>query len=134
MNVNYVARWLLCIPLLTAACISTPLPPPTPTAPPTLNVNLWADYPVVVVGHEQGASVVVTDSRGAPVVGATVVGMYKTPEGTQKITFVTTDPDGRTHVDLGLPYVTSPAMMLLTVTVVLGSDWGHASTTFELQP
>ena len=133
MDVNRAARWLVCFPLIAAACIAAP-PPPTPTATPTLNVNLWADYPVVVVGHEQGASVVVTDSRGAPVVGATVVGTYKTPKETETITFVTTDKDGKTHVDLRLPYVTSLETMWLTVTVVLGSDWGQASTAFELRP
>lgn len=133
MDVNYVARWLLCFPLLTAACISTPLPP-TPTAPPTLNVNLWADYPVVVVGHEQGASVVVTDSRGAPVVGATVIGTYETREGTEKIMFVTTDANGGTHVALRVPYVTRLETMWLTVIVVQGSDWGQATTTFDVQP
>ncbi|MEK9164359.1 MAG: hypothetical protein AAB342_03290 [Chloroflexota bacterium] len=124
----------MCFSLLAAACLPTPLPPPTPTAPPPLNVSLWADYPVVVVGHEQGASVVVTDSSGAPVVGATVIGTYETPEGSERIMFVATGANGGTHVALRVPYVTKSETMWLAVAVVRGSDWGQAATSFELQP
>jgi len=133
LDVKHVARWLVCFPLFAAACVAPP-PPSHPTPTPTLNVNLWADYPLVVVGHPQGASVVVTDSQGAAVVGATVIGTYKTPQGTESITFITTDADGRAHADLRLPFVTSPEMLSLSVTVVQGSDWGQAATTFELRP
>jgi hypothetical protein len=125
-------RLLLVVGLLAYACESTPTP--TPTAVPTLNTSLWVDYPVVPSNHSQAANVVVSDTSGQRVAGATVKGVYQTPNGTQIIDFPLTDASGQTRVPLPLPAVSSSQTITLTVYVSEGGEWGQSVTSFEILP
>lgn len=125
---------LLLIALLVSAC-AAPAPTRAPTPAPDLTASLWVDFPALPVSQEQAANIVVNDLGGAPVDGATAMGMIESDGYAEKITFPLTDSAGRARLRLPLPAITANQAFIVTVRVVdPRGRWDEASATFEVYP
>jgi hypothetical protein len=129
-------RLLIMAGLWLGGCSTSATATSTPTSTPTLNTSLWVDYPVIANGYEQAATVVVNDGGGQPVVGATVIVTYVTPEGKMEdIRFPVTDDNGRSRMTL--PVKTPAAIsqiVILTAHVVENDRWGMSNASFQIVP
>jgi len=120
----------------TIACSESYPIETTPTAPPTLSVNLWMTFPTTKVAQRQMANVVVYDSQGRPVSGASSVlevsaGAYK-----KAYHFPLTSLDGQAQVKVEVPAEIGQQTVLVKVVVIqsASSQWGQATAEFEVLP
>jgi hypothetical protein len=129
---------ILGITLALSGCAATEAPrsTPTPTAPPSLNANLWTDYPTLQAGQAQSITVVVLDLNGKPVAGATAILVISAGAYHQNYYFPLTDGEGRARVSVSVPLSGANQTYLIAVTVVDSPTgrWGKAETQFNAIP
>jgi hypothetical protein len=128
---GFIILWLVTL----TACTGNASPTPPPTPAPTLNANLWVDFPSVRIGQRQAANIAVTDPTGAPVSGITAILVITAGSYKEEYHFPVTGADGTARVEVMLPQVnnvTTFSMEVVAVDSKGGAD--GAKTSFELYP
>jgi len=109
--------------------------------PPTLNISLWIDYPVVSIAlftakkYTQYANVIVSDANGKFVAGATVRGQCVSTKGMIAVIFPVTDANGQARAPIDITSMTLTSTHTLSVTALHNADWSiTAITSFDVIP
>ena len=93
------------------------------------------DYPALHIGQAQSANIVVNDSAGQPVPGATVIMTIEAANYSETHHFRLTDSNGRSRLAIPLPPVTTSQTFTVTVRVQDSyGRWDGGSASFEVYP